>query len=329
MSKAVPSLLAAALLAAVVAFSRAAGAEYNDAIAAVVGERVITVSDVVAQTRAQELLLARSHAGDDLYQRVEVLRRFAARRMIENELVHLEFKDKGYTLPAEYLQKRIDGVVVAQAGGSRERLEQKLADDGYTFAEFEEEIARQAAAELLLDEMVRRRVHISPLLVRQYYQENPAEFSRAGRVHLQMIFLKADGRYAGQLDETVRRIQEQIAEKADFAWLARQYSEGPAADAGGDLGWQDEKDVREEFAAALRPLAPGEVAPPVATPDGIAILRLQERETAGLLPLDDALARRIGAQLRAAEEEKRYREYIDGLTRKFHVRIFTDTTDDR
>lgn len=303
----------------------AAAPTYNDAIAAVVGDRVITISDVVAQTRPQEQILARTYQGEELYQRIEKLRVLAARRMIENEIVYREFQERGYTLPPEYLQRRLDNIVIAQTGGDRERFEQKLADDGYTWDEFVAEASRQAGAELLLDEMVRRRVQIGPAAVRQYYQEHQAEFTRPGRIRLHMIYLKKDGRYASQLAETAARIQEQIAQKADFAWLARQYSEGPGADAGGDLGWLAEKDVQPAFLEAVRDLAPGGVSPQVTLADGgLAFLRLGGREAAGLQPLDDALAAEIERVLRAQEEEKRYREYVDGLTRKFHVRIYTE-----
>ena len=66
------------------------------------------------------------------------------------------------------------------------------------------------------------------------------------------------------------------AEGADFAALAKEYSDGPSGPGGGDLGSFPPHAMIPEFSAATIKLAIGEVSDPVETPFGYHIIRRQE-----------------------------------------------------
>jgi len=318
-------LLLLAATVAPLAVCRAQQLVYTDALIAVVGEEIITVSDVAAEAQRDEVALERRlPAGPELKRAKEELRAKVAQRILERELMYAEFKDKGYRVPREVLQKRMDTIVISEAGGNRERFDKKLMDEGSSYSEFEEKMSKAVAVDMLWDEMVRRQVRVSPQTVRAYYDANPARYVRPGRIKLDMIFLSKDGRYSATLDETARKIQEQLEQKTDFAWLARQYSEGPGAASGGDLGWLKESDVQKEYQDAVNKLTAGQVSPPVKTGKGLAFLRLASREKEVVRPFDDSVATEIENDLGAAELEKRRQAYIDSLTVKFHVKIFNE-----
>lgn len=80
-------------------------------------------------------------------------------------------------------------------------------------------------------------------------------------------------------EEALTRAQE-VAEKAkaegaDFAALAREYSDGPSAPAGGDLGPFSPDQMVPAFSAAVQELAVGEVSDPVETQFGFHIILRQ------------------------------------------------------
>lgn len=299
-------------------------AAYSDALVAVVGDQVITQSDVVLESRREEPALARKYSGAELIRAVGELRARVAQRLVESELLYAEWTEKGYKVPKEVLQKRVDSIVVRDAGGNRERFDKRLMDDGLSYTEFEEKVTKVLAVELLWDEMVRRQVRVSPQVVRSYYDANPGSFVQPGRVKLDLIFLSKDGRYASSLDETARKIQEQLDQKTDFAWLARQYSEGTGAANGGDLGWLNENEVQKDWFEAAGKLVQGQVSPAVKTASGVAFLRVAGREKAAAQSFDAEVAKAIENNLAAAEIEKRNKAYIESLTAKFHVRIFNE-----
>lgn len=120
---------------------------------------------------------------------------------------------------------------------------------------------------------------------------------------------------------------------ADFAMLARVYSNGPSAPKGGDLGIFPASQMIPQFSAAVLRLQIGEVSDPVETPFGYHIIRRQPVAKASAKHIvvmyagselagaqitrtkEEALARAREAleRVRAGEEfEALAREYSDG-----------------
>ncbi|HUE95041.1 MAG TPA: peptidylprolyl isomerase [Longimicrobiaceae bacterium] len=71
---------------------------------------------------------------------------------------------------------------------------------------------------------------------------------------------------------------ERIRGGADFAQLAREFSEDGSASVGGDLGWFQRGDMISTLDQAAFALEPGEVSDVVETAFGFHILRVEERE---------------------------------------------------
>ena len=70
--------------------------------------------------------------------------------------------------------------------------------------------------------------------------------------------------------------------QADFAALAREYSQDGSAKSGGDLGWAGPGRYVPEFEQALDALRPGEVSQPVVSRFGVHLIELLERREAKL-----------------------------------------------
>lgn len=294
----------------------------TDALAAVVCEEVITVSDILTETRPMEQQLEKKYQGEELGKKVEELRRDVGKKMVETELLYAEFKEKEYKLPPEYFAKRLDGIILAQAGGNRERFDQMLFSRGMSWDDFEKKVTKMAAVDLIVDQLVRRAVHVSPTSVRDYYDQHRADYVQAGRLRLSMIFLKKDGAHAADLAATIKLIQGKLAEKVSFAELAKSYSEGPGASTGGDLGWILESEAQKEFREAVRNLKVNEVSEAITTEGGTALLLLAGRDVAQSAGFTDSVSKAIETKLRAADEEKRYKEFVETLSRKFYVKLY-------
>ncbi len=298
--------------------------EFMDGVAAVVGDQVITVSDVVAETRGDEEALARKYSGKDLADSILRLRCSTVKFMMEHELIFQEFKAKEFKVPRELLQKRIDSIVNSQSGGSRELFEKSLFKQGMSFAEFETKVTQMVAVDLMVDEFVRRPVRISPYDVREYYNDQREVFGQPGRVRLGLLLVKKDGQNAGKIEETVKTIEAELQRKGDFAALAKQYSDGNTAADGGDLGWMKESDVQKDWRAAIQSLKPGETTGRLPLADGVVFLKLTEREAARIEPFTDVLAKQIESRMRRTEEDKRYKDLVASLRKRFVVKQFFD-----
>jgi peptidyl-prolyl cis-trans isomerase SurA len=81
----------------------------------------------------------------------------------------------------------------------------------------------------------------------------------------------------GEARRRLVSIRERLENNADFAQLARQYSEDPSNAKGGELGWLSPGDTVPEFERAMNALKPGELSGPVHTPFGWHLIQVLER----------------------------------------------------
>lgn len=98
------------------------------------------------------------------------------------------------------------------------------------------------------------------------------------------ILLRPGGQLTEQaalqrLADYKRRVQ---AGQADFAELAREYSQDASARNGGDLGWASPGMFVPEFEEAMASLQPGEIADPIVSRFGVHLIQLVERREAKL-----------------------------------------------
>lgn len=301
-----------------------AAATVGDSVVAVVEGEVITVHDVHEYTVQEEARIKAQSQAEDAREQIAELRRLAVRRLIDRELVHAEFKKLGAKVPLEVLQERVDRIVIARSGGDRIRFEALLADEGMTFADFEDKIRKQVAVDMLLHDRVYRNVIIGPERVEAFYRERSGELAQKAGVHLQAIVLKkTGGRYSDRLDSTVAEILGKVKAGTAFAELAKAYSEGPRGEEGGDQGWITAPSGKLQ--EAIQSLATGDVTPTaVDLGSNLYIIKVIERREEAVPPLDDTLRRRIEEVLRREEENRRYDDFLAGLRLKYYVKTPED-----
>jgi len=112
-------------------------------------------------------------------------------------------------------------------------------------------------------------------------------------------------------------LKERLENKADFAQLARQYSEDGSNAKGGDLGWLSPGDTVPEFERAMNALNPGDISEPVQTPFGWHLIQVQERRNEDMsrerLRLDARKA------LHARKSDESYQEWARQMRDQAYV----------
>ena len=103
--------------------------------------------------------------------------------------------------------------------------------------------------------------------------------TRARHILLQVSAQTPESAARERLDDFKKRIE---AGKADFAQLAREFSQDGSARDGGDLGWTNPGMFVPEFEDVLNSLRPGEIAPPLVSRFGVHLIQLIERRQANL-----------------------------------------------
>jgi foldase protein PrsA len=178
----------------------------------------------------------------------------------------------------DVLEGLIDGVLIEQGavglgiGVTEEELEGQVEADisaGGGQAAFEEWLQATGQTRDDYKEMLRQAM-ISQRVMEAVSSEAGQE---AEQVHARHILVDNE--------ETAQQLQAMLQEGADFAALAREYSQDAATkDNGGDLGWFPRGLVAAEFESAAFALQPGQVSGVVQLGEGYHILQVVEREAA-------------------------------------------------
>jgi peptidyl-prolyl cis-trans isomerase SurA len=139
--------------------------------------------------------------------------------------------------------------------------------------------------------------------------------------HARHILLKTSAKLSeadaiNQLNDFRRRLN---ARQANFADLAKEFSQDGSAPSGGDLGWANPGQFVPEFEEVMNSLAPGDISRPVVTRFGVHLIQLLDRRE---VPLSERDRREIA---RYALKEKKtaelYATYLQDLRDRAYVEL--------
>src|SRR5262249_511680 len=137
------------------------------------------------------------------------------------------------------------------------------------------------------------------------------------QVHARHILITTG---AGVSDEKARAradsLRKAAAGGADFAELARRFSQEPGAStSGGDLGWFGRGRMVKEFETAAFALKVGETSPVVKSQFGYHVIRVEEKKAAGTKPFTE-VKEALRAQMSAARADSNAARAASRLARK-------------
>ena len=125
-----------------------------------------------------------------------------------------------------------------------------------------------------------------------YFNSHPAEFKTEKRVKARHILFKAGEEADEATSESQKAQAMKIYEIAktgkDFSDLAKQYSQGPSKDQGGDLGWFTRDRMVKPFSDKAFAMAQDEISEPVRTSFGWHIIKVDQIEAAATQSLPEA-----------------------------------------
>ncbi len=138
--------------------------------------------------------------------------------------------------------------------------------------------------------------------------------TRARHILLKPSPRLSEGQARQRLVEFKRRIE---AGQADFAQLAREFSEDGSAQSGGDLGWTSPGAFVPEFEQVMDMLRPGQLSDPLQSRFGLHLIGVLERREVQLSDRDRReLARR---ELREEKTEEALRVFLQDLRGRAYV----------
>ena len=164
-------------------------------------------------------------------------------------------------------------------------------------------IEAQLQANLLLSQKVSETVTTDKL--RQAYEANKAK----------LAFPAVKAKHVLVPAEAQARDLIKIATPANFSELAKQYSKGPSAESGGELGWFRREAMIPEFAALAFSTPVGTVATtPVKTQFGWHVILVEDRNEQYVPPFEQ-----VEPQLRQELSQSAAQQFLQDLRKKATV----------
>jgi hypothetical protein len=156
-------------------------------------------------------------------------------------------------------------------------------------------VARESILADAAQKHIAQDITVSDQELRDVFEKNKAQFEDDRVAHIlirtQSAPIKSgDPSQPGLPDAEARKkledIRKQISAGADFARMAKQYSEdSTTAAAGGDMGILDRNKIVPPIIEAAHGLSPGQVSDLIATPSGFEIIKVEQKR---LIPFDEA-----------------------------------------
>jgi len=162
---------------------------------------------------------------------------------------------------------------------------------------------------LLVDlDAARAKVVVPPADIERSYNDSIEQYSSPEQVRASHILLKTEGKDDAAVKAKAEDVLKQAKAGADFAALAKKYSEDESnAKNGGDLDYFGRGRMVPEFDAAAFAMEPGQISDLVKTQYGYHIIKLVEKKPGTMRPLAevrDQIADQLAfqrAQIQAAD----------------------------
>lgn len=291
-----------------------------DGYAAIVNDRVITVGDVLELIQPTELQLRDAYDGAELEAKRDEAYATGRDLLIEQALILEEFKKQGGQIPDRLVNDRINEFVFERFQNDRARFLAALAEEQVTVDEWRDRIRERIIVSVLRRQEVFDKIKVAPGAIVERYEKNRDQYRQPARAKVSLIVLKKEAGAEAQREKAVLA-RGRILGGSDFADEARKISEDSKSGSGGDWGWLEPGALRAELKAAAEQLPVGQVSDLIDTPDAYYLMLVEDRQPAGLRPLEDVRPE-IENELRKAETERLYKQWIERLKRKHFVQQF-------
>lgn len=305
----------AALIAALVVPTLAAQAPQtasNPVVLKVNGESIHAANvSLMMQSVQQEVVRAGGQISN------EDLVKAATQRLIEQKMLAQEARRRGL----EPDQERVEEVYqqTIQRAGGLASLNEQLGRAGTSAQQLRDAFAEADLVRVLVDREIRPGIRVSDEEIAKEFADNPDAFSFPERVKARHIVIASKPEDGAETRAAARAKAEAARKRVlageDFAAVAREVSEDPAAANGGDLGVFSRDMMVEPFANAAFALEPGQVSEVVETQFGFHVIKVEEKRAARAMTLDEVRPR-LREMLVTQQLTERIGQLIEQLRQK-------------
>jgi peptidyl-prolyl cis-trans isomerase SurA len=292
-----------------------------------VNDRIIDNSDY---QRAQRDLLAEAQRANATPAEVAAREKDLLREMIDTQLLLSRGNELANNADSEVI-RQLDEIRKQNHLDSMEALEKAVRQEGLSYEDFKANIKNRIVTQEVVSDEVGRKLTLTAKQEQEYYDAHKQEYAQPESVHLREILIPTpDDATDAQVAQAQAKANEVIGKLkagSKFEDMAKQYSGGPHADDGGDLGDYPKGQLPKVIEDQVFALPNGQWTTPVRTRQGFVIEQVTEHTPGGIPPLS-AVDRQVQEAIYKEAIEPALRKYLTELREKAYIYIepgFVDT----
>jgi len=321
----------AVLMAAGLPLVYAADVKVVEEIAAKVNGEIITRGELEQARRdIEQSLRAEGLGGTKLQDAVKQYSANSLREKIDEILLVQKGKDLNINVDSEVTRQLADIQVQARdKDGNRitdpDKFQKYVQEQtGMQFEDYKDRMKRQMLAQRVIGQEVGYRINIPEPELRKYYDEHKADYVRREEVFLSQILISTEGKTPAQMAEAEKKAKDIVARARKgekFSELVRQYSDDPeTAKNSGSLPPYQRGIMPKDMEDVVFKENKGYVTDPFKRPQGLVILRIDERFQAGQASFEE-VKERIQEEMARPKMEPKIREYLTRLRQEAFLEI--------
>ncbi len=260
-------------------------------------------------------------------------------KLIDNELLYQESQNKGIKVNEEKVSMRLASV--KQKFPSPTEFEKALKEMNVSESDIKSKIERGIAIQELIDSQVTDKIVVSEEETKEFYDSHKEFFKEPEQVKASHILImtsdpKGSAKKAGakkddakkdeekkkaEAKKKIEMIQKKVKKDEDFAALAKEFSECPSSNNGGDLGFFKRGQMVKPFEDVAFALKPNEISDIVETRFGYHLIKVTEKKTEKITVYDDA-KEKISKHLKQEKTQAKVKEYIESIRKSAKIETF-------
>ncbi len=284
-------------------------AHLQDRIVAIVNTELIMLSDVKHEFRAEQERLSRELPGSNLAQQLKTAEYMALTKLIERKLQLQEAKTKRVEVSDLEVQQAL-----TQLKQQDKSLDPANPNDVRS-------VRDQLILMRVVDQHIRGNITVGDSEIKRYYQEHREQFAFPEEYQLSQIIItprSSDG-LADALTKA-RRAMDDLKRGEKFEDVALQYSDGANSLHGGRLGLVRQGELWPVLEQAVARLVPGGISDIIESPEGVHIIRMDDRKPKQFRPYED-VRRQIQELVYQQKSADMYESWLADLKNKAYIEI--------
>lgn len=243
--------------------------------------------------------------------------------LINLELLFQESRNNGIKVKKEAIDSQIKSL--KQKFPNDAEFEKLLTELKLSESTLKLKIKKGIAIQEFVETHIADKIKISDAETKVFHDTNPALFKQSEQVKASHILIKvepgADEITKSEAKEKIRKIQQKLDKGEDFAALAKEFSECPSKNNGGDLGYFQRGQMVKSFEAVAFALKTEEVSDVVETNFGYHIIKVVDKKLEKTIPYEN-VKNDLAQHLKQEKAKQEINKYIQKLREKSKIEKF-------